>query len=262
MNVDALKSFIISQGASRRIITMEWDKFWSENKKILEERSPRYMGVDEKDLVVFTITNVPAEIVSTSVQIHPQKPENGTRVMRRFNKLFIDQLDALTFSEGEEVTFIRWGNFFIEKIEKNSEGKVISMSGRYLPDATNFSKTKKTTWLAAIPDVVPLKIFEFDQVVLARIREADDVTVELRRTTDKFVTVMSTVVPGEINNIIHADLVDKIQMSQEQYKDILSITSALIIDEQKWIINAIRLTQIEFFQFIRRKNETITVLNL
>lgn len=28
MNVEALKSFIISQGASRRVITMEWDKFW------------------------------------------------------------------------------------------------------------------------------------------------------------------------------------------------------------------------------------------
>jgi hypothetical protein len=26
MNVDALKNFIISQGASRRVITMEWDK--------------------------------------------------------------------------------------------------------------------------------------------------------------------------------------------------------------------------------------------
>jgi glutamyl/glutaminyl-tRNA synthetase len=43
MNVDALKNFIISQGASRRVITMEWDKFWSENKKVLEERAPRYM---------------------------------------------------------------------------------------------------------------------------------------------------------------------------------------------------------------------------
>jgi len=34
VNVDALKNFIIMQGASRRVITMEWDKFWSENKKV------------------------------------------------------------------------------------------------------------------------------------------------------------------------------------------------------------------------------------
>jgi hypothetical protein len=45
VNVDALKSFIISQGASRRVITMEWDKFWAENKKVLEEKCLRLMGI-------------------------------------------------------------------------------------------------------------------------------------------------------------------------------------------------------------------------
>jgi glutamyl-tRNA synthetase len=48
VNVEALKNFIISQGASRRIITMEWDKFWAENKRVLEETSARYMGVAAK----------------------------------------------------------------------------------------------------------------------------------------------------------------------------------------------------------------------
>lgn len=42
MNVDALKNFIIAQGASRRIITMEWDKFWAENKKVRKKWSFQY----------------------------------------------------------------------------------------------------------------------------------------------------------------------------------------------------------------------------
>jgi hypothetical protein len=46
-----------------------------------------------------------------------------------------------------------------------STGKVLSMKGRSNPGATNFSKTKKTTWLAAVPDLVPLKIFEFDHLI-------------------------------------------------------------------------------------------------
>lgn len=87
MNVEALKNFILSQGASRRIITMEWDKFWSENKKVLEESSARYMGVSADGMVPFKITNVPDEIVAVSVQIHPQKPELGNRVMRRSNSV-------------------------------------------------------------------------------------------------------------------------------------------------------------------------------
>jgi glutamyl-tRNA synthetase len=87
MNVEALKSFIISQGASRRVITMEWDKFWSENKSVLEQTSARYMGVTEDDMVPIRVTNVSEEVVAVSVQIHPQKPEFGNRVMRKSNSV-------------------------------------------------------------------------------------------------------------------------------------------------------------------------------
>ena len=126
---------------------MEWDKFWAENKKVLEENSPRYMGVDDKEKVVFTITNVPTEIEIVSVQIHPQKPEMGNRVLRRCNKLYVDQIDATTFSEGEIVTFIRWGNFQIDTIVKQCDMSghctVASMEGRYLPESTDFKKLKR-----------------------------------------------------------------------------------------------------------------------
>jgi len=43
----------------------------------------------------------------------------------------------------------RWGNFFVDKIVKN-ENRVERMEGRYNAGATNFSKTKKATWLAAV----------------------------------------------------------------------------------------------------------------
>jgi hypothetical protein len=38
--------------------------------------------------------------------------------MRRSNRLYLDQIDAATFKQGEEVTFLRWGNFFMDEIEK------------------------------------------------------------------------------------------------------------------------------------------------
>ena len=43
----------------------------------------RYMGVSQADLVTLTVTNLPAEVTAASVPVHPQKPENGSRVCRR-----------------------------------------------------------------------------------------------------------------------------------------------------------------------------------
>ncbi len=166
VNVDALKNFIISQGASRRVITMEWDKFWAENKKVLEERCPRYMGVSLADVVELTIENVADEVTLHTVQVHPQKPEHGTRVMRRAKKVLIDQVDALTYTLGEEITLLRWGNMKLTSIEKNADGsKVLSMRATYDETATNFSKTKKVTWLAVTSDNVPCKLVEFDHLI-------------------------------------------------------------------------------------------------
>ena len=34
--------------------------------------------------------------------------EHGLRVMRQFHRILVDQEDALSFKEGEEVTFLRW----------------------------------------------------------------------------------------------------------------------------------------------------------
>lgn len=34
MTVEGLKQFIIAQGGSRSVVTMEWDKIWSFNKKV------------------------------------------------------------------------------------------------------------------------------------------------------------------------------------------------------------------------------------
>ena len=60
--------------------------------------------------------------------MHPSKPEMGTRVMRRSNRLLLECDDVLTFKVGEEVTLLRWGNFFIDSIEKNESGSVVAVT--------------------------------------------------------------------------------------------------------------------------------------
>jgi glutamyl-tRNA synthetase len=204
MNVDSLKKFIISQGASRRVINMEWDKFWSENKKVLEGIAPRYMANSAVRKVLMKITNVGPEVVVDSVQIHPQKPEMGIRALRKYNAVYLEMDDCNTFSEGEEVTLMRWGNFFVDKITKNDNGDVVSIEARYHPEATNFSKTKKVTWVAAIPDLVPCKLVEFDHLITEPILKdgsdfKDFVTPVSRAETDALGDpYLRTVQKGEV----------------------------------------------------------------
>ena len=173
VDVDALKAFVIKQGASRRVITMEWDKFWSENKQTLEHKAPRYMGITTPTQVTVTIENIPAEITAHSVPLFPAEPEKGTRVCRRFNVVYIDQEDAALFKVGEEVTFLRWGNMTIKAIEVN-DGVVKSMKATFDPAATNFSKTKKCTWLAAVPDCVECTLVSFDHLISKAKLDEDD----------------------------------------------------------------------------------------
>jgi glutamyl/glutaminyl-tRNA synthetase len=163
VTIEGLKSFILSQGASRRIITMEWDKFWAENKQVLETTAARYMGVMTPGEVTLTLTNVAAEITAHSTPIMPQFPDKGSRVIRRFNKVFIDHADALVMSVGEQVTLLRWGNVTIKSIEKSADGtRVVSMTAENNPESTDFKKTKKYTWLAATVRLTPQTLFLFE----------------------------------------------------------------------------------------------------
>ncbi|RYY87210.1 hypothetical protein EON63_04395 [archaeon] len=79
--------------------------------------------------------------------------------------VYIDQIDAATFSVGEDITLLRWGNVRLTHIERDSSGVVKSMTGEYDAHATNFSKTKKTTWLAENGDVVRCVLVEFDHLI-------------------------------------------------------------------------------------------------
>lgn len=52
---------------------MEWDKFWSTNKKQYEPTAHRYMGVFKDSCVELHIENAPAgDVVSIPVALHPK----------------------------------------------------------------------------------------------------------------------------------------------------------------------------------------------
>lgn len=155
---------------------MEWDKFWAENKRVLEDSSARYMGVaageDVVELHLTTPEGVPQAEEYHSIPIHPLKPAMGTRVITYAPVVLIDQADASTLTAGEEVTLLRWGNILLTDVTV-VDGKVKSMRGVTQPNAVDFTKTKKLTWLAKTEHMVKATLVEFDHLI-SKGKLADD----------------------------------------------------------------------------------------
>jgi glutamyl-tRNA synthetase len=51
MTVEALTQFMLSQGPSQAVVSLEWDSIWALNKKIIDPIAPRpWAIVDNKKL--------------------------------------------------------------------------------------------------------------------------------------------------------------------------------------------------------------------
>ncbi|XP_034427505.1 bifunctional glutamate/proline--tRNA ligase isoform X7 [Hippoglossus hippoglossus] len=153
MTVEGLKQFIAAQGGSRSVVNMEWDKIWAFNKKlpisclkVIDPVAPRYTALSTSYVVPVSISEAKEEM--KEVVKHPKNIEVGMKEVWYGPRVLIEGADAETFSEGEMVTFINWGNLIITKINKAADGKVVSMEARLNLDNKDYKKTTKITWLA------------------------------------------------------------------------------------------------------------------
>ncbi|XP_043917515.1 bifunctional glutamate/proline--tRNA ligase isoform X9 [Protopterus annectens] len=153
MTVEGLKQFIAAQGGSRSVVNMEWDKIWAFNKKlraickkVIDPVAPRFTALLQDEAVV---VNVPeAQEEEKHVAKHPKNADVGTKSVWYGPKVLIDGADAETLSEGEMVTFINWGNLNIIKINRNAQGKIVSLDAKLNLANKDYKKTTKITWLA------------------------------------------------------------------------------------------------------------------
>ena len=112
IHIDALRAFMLSQGASRRVVNMVWNTFWAENKKEIDKEAKRFMAIDKENHVVLKITNGPKEeehgYLKTSC--HPKDSSLGSRLVRISNEVLLEAGDAAEIKEvGESIVLLRWG---------------------------------------------------------------------------------------------------------------------------------------------------------
>uniref|UniRef100_A0AAY4BXY1 Bifunctional glutamate/proline--tRNA ligase n=1 Tax=Denticeps clupeoides TaxID=299321 RepID=A0AAY4BXY1_9TELE len=145
MTVEGLKQFIAAQGGSRSVVNMEWDKIWAFNKKVIDPVAPRYTALLQSQVVPISIPGAKEDMKEAAR--HPKNADVGMKQVWYGPKVFVEGADAETFTEGETVTFINWGNIIITKIHRDASGSVTSLDGRLNLENTDYKKTTKITWL-------------------------------------------------------------------------------------------------------------------
>ncbi|KAL0247921.1 glutamate-tRNA ligase [Cryptococcus tetragattii IND107] len=183
MTVQGLKNYILGQGASQQAVQLEWDGIWTVNKKVIDPVAPRYWAIAEDKMVTVNVigrdTEEP-EIVNKP--LHKKNPDVGEKKMVFASKLIMEQEDAKTFGDNEEITAMDWGNAFVTSKVITPSGDVSSLTIT-LHLAGDFKKTsKKVTWLAAPTDskpLVPVVLIEYDYLITKKKLEEDDSLPEI-----------------------------------------------------------------------------------
>eukprot|EP00537_Pseudo-nitzschia_pungens_P003248 CAMPEP_0172361408 /NCGR_PEP_ID=MMETSP1060-20121228/5242_1 /TAXON_ID=37318 /ORGANISM="Pseudo-nitzschia pungens, Strain cf. cingulata" /LENGTH=912 /DNA_ID=CAMNT_0013083653 /DNA_START=85 /DNA_END=2823 /DNA_ORIENTATION=- len=170
VSIPALKKYIYSQGASRRVVNMVWNSFWAENKKELDVTARRFMAVDANANATLTITNFEDSgetYVSTS--LHPKDPSMGNRPLKLSSKVLLEQGDAQDCAEGENIVLLRWG---VIKITKKSEDSK-TLEGEVVPDGDFKACKRKLSWMIASGGCATT-LTEFDHLVTKEKLEEGD----------------------------------------------------------------------------------------
>lgn len=81
---------------------------------MIDPIAPRYTAL-EADPVPVSLSGV-TSASTLPVALHPKNPAVGTKTVHVAARLLIDQADAKTLKEGENATFINYGNVMIDRI--------------------------------------------------------------------------------------------------------------------------------------------------
>lgn len=82
--------------------------------QVIDPVVPRYTAVEAEGTVPVLVNG--ASVEPLTVAKHPKNDTIGTKTVWVGPRILIDGVDAETLKEGENTTFINWGNLLIKKI--------------------------------------------------------------------------------------------------------------------------------------------------
>jgi len=113
--MEALREFILKQGPSKNIVLLHWDVFWATNKKVIDQIAGRYTAIETTDSVPVKVIGAPKAPTTEMKDLHV-KHDLGKKKVVISENVIIDQADAASFEQDEEITLMNWGNAIVRKI--------------------------------------------------------------------------------------------------------------------------------------------------
>lgn len=126
-----------------------------------------------------TVNGGPPEPEVKTLPKHKKNPDVGEKKTVFASSVLVEQEDAVSFDDNEEVTLMDWGNAIVRSKETNAEG-IITHITMDLHLAGDFRKTKKKiTWLAdpaahADHPLVETTLLDYDYLITKKKLEEDD----------------------------------------------------------------------------------------
>ncbi|KAL4400536.1 glutamate--tRNA ligase [Malassezia pachydermatis] len=175
MTIECIQQFILSQGPSQQITNMEWDNIWALNKRILDPIVPRFVALDEAKIVKATIRPAPpAE--EKQVPRHKKNADLGMKTTVYDSVILLEQADAASFEDNEEITLMDWGNVIVRgKTVENGVVTALDLEAHF--DGDFKTTKKKVTWLAQPNEkrhLTEVRLLDFDYLITKKKLEEDD----------------------------------------------------------------------------------------
>ncbi|KAJ3321097.1 hypothetical protein HDU76_000149 [Blyttiomyces sp. JEL0837] len=183
LTIQGLRDYILSQGASQKILELEWDKIWAKNKTIIDPVAPRHTALAREKIAKIRVVDADRfEPYAKEMPKHKKNPDVGMKTTIFSPELYMEFNDAKTLKVGEEITLMDWGNVFVDNIEWSPDQSFVAMIDIRLNLQGDFKKTeKKITWLARSvpqPDQAPIRLVlhDYDYLITKKkIEEEEDV---------------------------------------------------------------------------------------
>ncbi|KAF8469113.1 tRNA synthetases class I, catalytic domain-containing protein [Kalaharituber pfeilii] len=174
-----LKQFILSQGPSKNVVNLDWTIIWAINKKVIDPTSPRFTAVLSDNRVLVNVYNedgTPAPVISDQKPRHAKNASLGTKKVIYGPTILLEQADAASFAQGEEITLMSWGNAFVTSVTRNPNTNLVTSVDLKLNLAGDFKKTeKKITWLeSGSQKLCSVELVDFDYLITKEKLEEED----------------------------------------------------------------------------------------